>query len=261
MAEPAGNHRREVSPVWAALRGGVIVSCQAAPGHPMRRPEVIARIAEAVVGAGAVGIRIDTPEHIAAVKRDLDATVIGLWKDGQDGVYITPTLEHARAVVRAGADVVAVDGTRRPRPDGRSLGEVVQALHAEFGAIVLADVATVAEGVAAVGFGADAVATTLAGHTGDGVAGDGPAIETLAQLTARLNVPVIAEGGIVRPDQVREAFQRGAWSVVIGKAITSPDWITMRFVEATSRLQPGPTRPAVVSDGLVGPPTSPVDTR
>jgi N-acylglucosamine-6-phosphate 2-epimerase len=229
---------RPASTALASVRHRVVVSCQASPGNPMRSAEVIARIAASVVAAGAGGVRIDSPEHIAAVKEAVDTPLIGLWKEGRDGVYITPTLRHARAVVKAGADIVAIDGTSRPRPDGHDLAQVIDRLHADLGAVVLADVGTVAEGVAAAEWGADAVATTLAGlyvHHGllggaDGTSG--PALDVVATLAARLDVPVIAEGGIIVPDQARAALDAGAWCVVIGKAITSPGWITARFMEA-----------------------------
>ena len=223
---------RTVGPALASLRHRLVVSCQAPRGHPMRNPSVIARIAASVMATGAAGVRIDSPEHISEVKRTVDATLIGLWKADGDGVYITPTIEHARAVVEAGADIVAIDGTGRPRPDDRDLTAVVRLLHDELGAVVLADVGTVAEGIAAAACGADAVATTLAGLTGEPPQEDGPALEVVAALAAALDVPVIAEGGITSPVQARGALDAGAWCVVVGKAITSPDWITARYVEA-----------------------------
>jgi N-acylglucosamine-6-phosphate 2-epimerase len=223
---------RTVGQALASLRHRLVVSCQAPRGHPMRDPSLIARIAASVMAAGAGGVRIDSPEHISEVKRAVDATVIGLWKADGDGVYITPTMEHARAVVEAGADIVALDGTGRPRPDARDLTVVIRLLHAELGAVVLADVGTVAEGIAAAACGADAVATTLAGLTGEPLSDNGPALDAVAALAARLDVPVIAEGGITSPAQARAALDAGAWCVVVGKAITSPDWITARYVEA-----------------------------
>ena len=240
MARQAWMPEGPVSGALVGLRQGLIVSCQAPPRNPMRSAPVIARIAASVVAAGACGVRIDTPEHIREVKNAVDTTLIGLWKADSDGVYLTPTLEHARAVVDAGADIVAIDGTGRPRPDGRDLADVIRLLHDELGAVVLADVASIAEGVAAAECGADAVATTLAG-TVDGVRTQpGPALDVLAGLQARLDVPVIAEGGITRPDQARAALDHGAWCVVVGKAITSPDWITAEFVAAIDRPDRGP---------------------
>ena len=257
----AGDVQHELDGVWSRIRGGVIVSCQASEGHPLRSASIISRIAEAVVTSGAVGVRIDTPAHIEAVRRAVDTTVIGLWKDGSSDVYITPTLEHARAVALAGADIIAIDGTPRARPDARSLPEVIEALHAEFGCLVLADVATAAEGIAAVRSGADAVATTLAGHTDAPLAEVGPAFETLSEMTARLDVPVLAEGGIERPQQAHDALRRGAWSVVIGKAITSPDWITARFVAAAAAGRGGVDTPGASGDGRGRPAQHEADLR
>jgi len=239
----AGQRWEQEGPVSGALVGvrqGLVVYCQAPPRNPLRSAQIIARIAASVAAAGACGVRIDTPGHIVEVKKTVDTTVIGLWKADSDGVYITPTLEHARAVVEAGADIVAIDGTGRPRPDGRDLAEVIRRLHDDLGAVVLADVASIAEGVAAAEAGADAVATTLAGTAGGVRTQEGPALDVLAGLQARLDVPVLAEGGITRPDQARAALDHGAWCVVIGKAITSPDWITARFVAAIDYPERGP---------------------
>jgi N-acylglucosamine-6-phosphate 2-epimerase len=222
---PAGAQGTTVPEALARVHKSLVVSCQAPPGNPMRTTSVIARVATAVVAAGASGVRIDTPDHIREVRQAVGSVLIGLWKVGNSGVYITPTVEHARAVVKAGADIVAIDATARPRPDGRTLAEVVTVLHQELGALVLADVSNIEEGIAAAECGADAVATTLVGLAG------GTTLGLLTGLLARVDVPVIAEGGITRPEQARAALDCGAWSVVVGKAITSPDWITERFVE------------------------------
>ena len=84
----------------------------------MRHPDTMARIAEACVLGGAVGIRVQGLDDVAATRARVDVPVIGLWKDGHADVFITPTLGHARAVRDAGADVVALDGTRRTRRTG-----------------------------------------------------------------------------------------------------------------------------------------------
>lgn len=240
-----------VPPALAAIRGRLVVSCQAAPGDPMRDPSVIAAIAASVVAAGAGGVRVDSPEHIAAVRRRCTTTVIGLYKAGSDDVYITPTLEHARAVAEAGADLVALDATTRPRPDGASLADTIARLHGELGVAVMADVSTVDEGLRAAAAGADVVSTTLFGETADGAHGfgigadgavEGPELDGLAVLASSLDVPVIAEGRIATPAHAVAAFERGAWALVVGKAITSPSWIVRQFVtalDARAGVQPG----------------------
>jgi N-acylglucosamine-6-phosphate 2-epimerase len=159
-------------------------------------------------------------------------------------VYITPSLEDARAVAAAGADIVAVDATLRPRPDGVSLASLV----AELRVPVLADVDCLEAGLAACEAGAAAVATTLAGYThadnagagspatvsGD-AASEGPDLELVEVLAAELDCPVFAEGRIATPAQARAAFDAGAFAVVVGTAITDPVALTRGFAVAGRR--------------------------
>lgn len=217
-----------------ALRGGLVVSCQAYPGEPMRTPDTMCRVARAAALGGAVGIRAQGLDDIAAIRAAVDLPLIGLWKDGDDDVFITPTLEHAIAVAEAGAHVVALDGTSRPRPDGRGLAETIAAVHERTGALVMADCSTVDEGVAAAAAGADLVGTTLAGYTAYTKKGDGPDLALVAELARRLDVPVIAEGRIHTPAQAAAAMGAGAHAVVVGTAITHPTTITGWFAAAVA---------------------------
>jgi N-acylglucosamine-6-phosphate 2-epimerase len=220
------------------LRGGLVVSCQAPPGDPLHGPAFMAAMARAAVLGGAVGIRANGPDDVRAVRQAVDVPVVGLWKDGDEGVYITPTVRHARAVADAGAHVVAVDATARPRPDGSTAAEVLGALRGDGRCLVMADVATLDEGVAAAEAGAHLVATTLSGYTPSSPRRPGPDLELVAALAARVGVPVVAEGRIAVPDQARAALDAGAWAVVVGAAITRPEHITARFVAALR--EPGP---------------------
>ena len=221
----------EISAPLADIRRGLIVSCQARPGQPLYGPEQMSRMAEAAVEGGAVGIRANGIEDIKAIVRAVRIPVIGLWKDGSEGVYITPTLDHALAVADAGASVIALDGTHRPRPDGRTLEETIAKIHRQTESLVLADVSTLDEGVAAVDAGADAVATTLSGYTPESPAQEHFDLTLVRELAGRVPIPVIAEGRIRTPDEARQALDAGAWAVVVGTAITAPTWITRQFVE------------------------------
>ena len=125
-------------PLIANLKGKLIVSVQAYPGEPMRHPETMAQIARAAEIGGAAAIRCQGLSDISAIKGRVDVPVIGLWKEGHEGVYITPSLRHARACVMAGSDIVALDATGRPRLDGLSFAETVAALR-EDGTLVMAD--------------------------------------------------------------------------------------------------------------------------
>lgn len=221
-----------MNPVLERLRGGLIVSCQAYPGEPMRRSDTMAQLAASVTAGGAVGIRAQGPDDIRAIRAALHCPLIGLWKVGRSDVVITPTREHALAVARAGADVVAVDATDRPRPDGRPLGDTIRAVHEESGRLILADVSSYDEGQRAQDEGADVVGTTLSGYTEDSPATKGPDLDLVQRLALTLSIPVIAEGRIHHPHQAAEAHRRGAYAVVVGTAITHPTTLTRWFVSA-----------------------------
>jgi N-acylglucosamine-6-phosphate 2-epimerase len=217
-----------MSDVLESLRGGLVVSVQASPGTPLAAPAHIAAMARAAELGGAAGIRAT---EVAAVKEAVGLPVIGLRKRRVEGgdVYITPTLEDARAVAAAGADMVAVDATLRPRPDGVELAPLV----AELPVPVLADVDCLEAGLAAREAGAAAVATTLAGYTNNTPSPIEPDILLVQVLVAELDCPVFAEGRIATPAQARAAFDAGAFAVVVGTAITDPLALTRAFTAAT----------------------------
>lgn len=222
------------------LRGGLVVSCQAYPGEPMRHTDTMTRVARAVADGGAAGIRAQGLEDIRAIRAAVNLPLVGLWKDSDhpDKVVITPTLRHALDVARAGADIVAIDATTRTRPDGRTLADTIQAIHEETGALVMADLSTHDEGVRAEEAGADMVATTMSGYTAHAPQRSGPDLELVARLTSTLAVPVVAEGRIHTPNQVTTALAAGAHAVVVGTAITHPTTLTRWFVDATRGYSP-----------------------
>ena len=219
------------TPILERLRGGLIVSCQAYPGEAMRDPRTMAQVADAALVGGAAGIRVQGIDDIRAVA-DLPVPIIGLWKDGDADVFITPTLEHAVAVADAGADIVAIDGTRRPRPDGRTLAETIVGLRAHSDALIMADCGSLDDAIAAEAAGADIIGTTLSGYTPHSPRQDDPDLDLVAALVAA-GIPTIAEGRYQTPAQVRAAFDAGAFAVVVGGAITDPIALTRRFVAAT----------------------------
>jgi N-acylglucosamine-6-phosphate 2-epimerase len=225
-----------IADLLGAVRGRLIVSCQAPAGHPLRDSSTIARLARAAVAGGAAAVRgggIGGTADVAAIRAAVTVPVIGLTKDGSSAVFITPTVDAALAVVAAGADVVAVDGTRRPRPDGRSLADTIAAVHNE-GALVMADAAGLADGIVAADAGADLIATTLAGYV-DGPPGKGPDLDLVIALHAALpDVPIVAEGRYRRPEQAAAALAAGATAVAVGTAITDPVWITQSFATAVA---------------------------
>ncbi|WP_347109751.1 N-acetylmannosamine-6-phosphate 2-epimerase [Paenarthrobacter sp. S56] len=216
-----------------ALRSQLIVSCQAYPGEPMRDPRTTGQVAASAVIGGAAAVRVQGLADIQLTRAAVEVPVIGLWKDGHDGVFITPTLRHALAVANAGAHVVAIDGTRRARPDGLSLAATVAGIQSGSHALVMADCGSFEDAVAAVEAGADLIGTTLAGYTGERRKTNGPDLELLEQIAgADLGKPLVAEGRIHTPAQARQALDAGAFAVVVGTAITHPATITGWFTDA-----------------------------
>ncbi|GAB3826640.1 N-acetylmannosamine-6-phosphate 2-epimerase [Kribbella italica] len=209
-----------------------MVSCQAAPGNPFFSPESMALMARAAEAGGAAALRANGPADIAAIRAVTGLPIIGLHKLGDpSGVFITPTFEAAAGVAEAGADLIAIDATQRPRPDGTPLADQIARIHSELGLPVLADVDTHAAGLAARAAGADLVATTLSGYTNSTPA-TGPDVALVRSLAATLDCPVIAEGRLRTAADVRAVREAGAHAVVIGTAITNPMETTAWFAAA-----------------------------
>lgn len=225
-------------PILEKLQGGLVVSCQSLA--PLDDPHITGLMAQAAVQAGANGIRACRPENIRAVRAVVEVPIVGIFKQIHEGfdVYITPTLESALAVVEAGAEIVGIDGSARPRPDGSSLKEVVEAVHAR-GCLVMADLSTAEEGLFAARQGVDILASTLSGFTPYSRQEPGPDLELVDFLVRETGKPVNAEGHYHTPQDVAAAFERGAFMVTIGAAITEPQFLTKKFLAATPRGKEG----------------------
>ena len=217
-------------------KGGLIVSCQARPPSPFEGPVFMAAFARAAAEGGAAALRVNGPADIAAVRQQVALPIIGIHKVSRDRnpVYITPSKAAAGAVVAAGADVVAVDATARERP-ADPLDVLIAHIVDDLDRPVMADIATLDEGLRAADLGCSYVATTLAGHTGAGPPPDTPDLALVEALAGRCSVPVVAEGRLTTPEDVRRAFAAGAHAVVVGTAITNPGAITARFAAACPR--------------------------
>jgi putative N-acetylmannosamine-6-phosphate epimerase len=216
------------------FRHGLIVSCQAPAGSPLRHPQVMAAMAQAAELGGAVGIRANGVEDIAAIRAVIRLPIIGIAKVAYPGsqVLITPTLADALQVSAAGADLIALDATQRPRPDKLSPHQAIQAYRQACGKPVIADISTLEEGLQAADSGADLVATTLSGYTPYSPQQSAPDLDLIAALAACLSIPIIAEGRFSSPALARQALEQGAFAVVVGTAITALEWVTRQYVEA-----------------------------
>jgi putative N-acetylmannosamine-6-phosphate epimerase len=218
------------------LKGRLVVSCQPVVGGPMDRTDIIVAYARAAELGGAAGLRIEGVENVRAVRAATSLPVIGLVKriDPATPVIITATEADVRELAAAGADIVAIDATERHRP--ASVGALNAAVHAEE-KIAMADIATHSEARAALALGVDIIGTTLSGYV-EGDVPEGPDIH-LVGAAASLGAPVLAEGRYRTVEQVRAARRAGAWAVVVGSAVTRPEYITAWFVDAVTLPEDG----------------------
>ncbi len=215
------------------MKNGLIVSCQVPDDTAINTPEFIAAQALTVLQAGAVGIRAQGIRNVEAISKLTKVPIIGLIKryDNSSPVYITPSVSDVVELERAGATIVAIDATGRLRPGGQTLQDFITQIRLESNVLLLADVDSVESALQAEELGCDAVATTLSGYTDIPVSGL-PNIELIAEISKRVKVPVIAEGGFSQPSSVAEAFTAGALAVCIGTAITNPYLLTKHFLTA-----------------------------
>lgn len=223
------------------LKGSLIVSCQARADNPLHGPIFMSAMARAANAGGAAGFRANGAEDIAAIRAISTHPIIGIEKvwDDRYPVYITPDFAAAAHIAQAGADVIGLDATPRPR-GGEPVDRLIARIRDELSREVFADIATLDEARSARASGATYIATTLSGYTDEtsGKKALGPDLELLSALVAEDTGPVVAEGRFDTPELVAEAFKRGAHAVVVGTAITNPREITRKFVEAARATFP-----------------------
>ncbi len=217
------------------IRGEIVVSSQAAPDEPLYKEDCMLAMMQSVVNGGAGALRVAGARDVRNAKKHFSVPVIGLTKpeklpeNWKSIVYITPSLKEIKELVEAGADIIAFDATLRDRKN--SLDEMISEIH-KTNRLAMADISTLEEGINAAKLGADIISTTLAGYTEkSGDPTDGPDFELLKKLVSSVSKPVILEGRIWEPEEVKKAFELGAHCVVIGSAITRPQLITKRFCE------------------------------
>lgn len=219
------------------IKGTVVVSVQAMPSEPLYLEKCMVAMMKSVVTGGAGALRVAGARDVKNAKRLFDVPVIGLTKPNvipknwKEIVYITPTIKEVIELVEAGADIIALDGTQRKRPNNEKLQDLIKYIHINK-KFAMADISTLEEGIKAQEAGADILSTTLAGYTLESANSPikEPDFELLKNLVEQTNLPVVLEGRIWEPEQVDKAFELGAHCVVIGSAITRPQLITKRFV-------------------------------
>lgn len=218
------------------IKGGLVVSCQALPNEPLHSSYIMGRMAVAAKAGGAVGIRANTKEDIAEIKRSVNLPVIGIVKrDYEDSkVYITPTLHEVRELMEVRPEIIAVDATGDMRPGGVTLKEFYDEVRRECpGQLLMADCSTLREAVYADRIGFDFIGTTLVGYTQQsrGMRIESDDFVLLKEILDKVTHKVIAEGNIDTPEKCRRVMELGVYSVVVGSAITRPQIITRTFAD------------------------------
>lgn len=223
------------------LKKGLIVSCQALDNEPLHSSFIMGRMALAAKMAGAVGIRANTVSDIKEIKENVDLPIIGIIKKDYDNseVYITPTMDEVDALVAEGVDIIATDGTNNKRPKNEGLKDFYEEIRAKYPDIkLMADCSTVDEAIMADKLGFDYIGTTLIGYTpqskGDKI--DADDFKILREIIEKVNHPVIAEGNVDKPEKAKRVLELGAFTVVVGGAITRPQNIAKRFVDCIETL-------------------------
>lgn len=217
------------------LKNKVIISVQAMPSEPLYEEKCLTAMMQSVVNGGAEGLRVAGVRDVKNAKKLFNIPVIGITKpdklpdNWKEIVYITPTMKAVDAIIDAGADIVAIDGTLRPHEC--RVEDMVKRIK-DAGKLAMADISTFEEGKYCEKIGFDIVSTTLSGYTQESLSdSDKPDFELLEKLVNGTKLAVILEGKIWEPSEVDKAFKIGATAVVIGSAITRPQLITKRFVK------------------------------
>ncbi|HBF3751679.1 TPA: N-acetylmannosamine-6-phosphate 2-epimerase, partial [Clostridioides difficile] len=213
------------------VKGRLIVSCQALENEPLHSPFIMGRMAKAAMEGGAVGIRAQGVEDIIEIKKVTGLPVIGIIKRNYEDsdIYITPTKKEVDELLTTGCEMIALDATNRVRPNNEDLKELIKYIK-ENGVLVMADISNYDEAIKAQEYGVDCVSTTLSGYTPYTKTLEGPDFVLMKRLVKDLEIPVIAEGKVNTPQDLKKVFELGVHSSVVGSAITRPQLITEKFV-------------------------------
>ncbi|MCP4383051.1 MAG: putative N-acetylmannosamine-6-phosphate 2-epimerase, partial [Hyphomicrobiales bacterium] len=176
--------------------------------------------------------RIEGATRVANVRSALpDVPIVGIVKrDLEDSdVRITPLPQDVDSLIDADADIVGIDGTHRPRP--HAFADLASVAH-RARRLVMADISSADEAVAALQCGVAIVGTTLSGYTGESTPEE-PDFDLLEALRDH-DCLLVAEGRFQTPELCRQAIHCGADCVTVGSALTRLELATARFVGAIS---------------------------
>lgn len=218
------------------IKDKLIVSCQALEDEPLHSSFIMGKMANAAKIGGAVAIRAQGVEDIIEIKKVTNLPVIGIIKRNYEDspIYITPTKKEIDELLTTKCEMIAIDATNRNRPNNENLEELINYIKSK-NVLVMADISNYEEAIKAYEYGVDCISTTLSGYTPYTKKLEGPDFDLIEKLVKELDIPIIAEGRINTPEELAKALSIGAYSAVVGSAITRPQLITEKFTKAISK--------------------------
>ena len=161
----------QIMDIMENLKSKVIVSSQAMPNEPFYDEKCMVAMMESVVNGGAAALRVAGARDVINAKK-FNIPVIGLTKPNKlpnnwrSVVYITPTIKDVNELIHAGADIIAFDGTSRPRSDGSNVQQLIEQIHSAE-RLAMADISTLEEGINCAEAGADIMLIVKLGQRHD----------------------------------------------------------------------------------------------
>lgn len=225
-----------------ALKGQLIVSCQALPQEPLHSSFIMGRMARAAKEGGAAGIRANTKEDIKEIQEVTGLPIIGIVKrDYPDSaVYITPTMKEIEELMEVKPEIVAIDATGALRPGNMTLADFFHQIKEKYPEQkLMADCSTIEEALFADELGFDFIGTTMVGYTpqSKGLKIEENDFEILRTILKKVKHPVIAEGNVNSPEKAKRVIELGSYAVVVGSSITRPLLITKGYAEAVNSVE------------------------
>ncbi len=225
-----------------ALKGQLIVSCQALPQEPLHSSFIMGRMARAAKEGGAAGIRANTKEDIKEIQEVTGLPIIGIVKrDYPDSaVYITPTMKEIEELMEVKPEIVAIDATGALRPGNVTLADFFHQIKEKYPEQkLMADCSTIEEALFADELGFDFIGTTMVGYTpqSKGLKIEENDFEILRTILKKVKHPVIAEGNVNSPKKAKRVIELGSYAVVVGSSITRPQLITKGYAEAVNSVE------------------------
>ena len=225
-----------------ALKGQLIVSCQALPQEPLHSSFIMGRMARAAKEGGAAGIRANTKEEIKEIQEVTGLPIIGIVKrDYPDSaVYITPTMKEIEELMEVKPEIVAIDATGALRPGNVTLADFFHQIKEKYPEQkLMADCSTIEEALLADELGFDFIGTTMVGYTpqSKGLKIEENDFEILRTILKKVKHPVIAEGNVNSPEKAKRVIELGSYAVVVGSSITRPQLITKGYAEAVNSVE------------------------